>query len=260
MIIYIRAFWEELKMGLEKSWNYKMNFFSEIGTIIILYVLLIFMDSGTGLSYIYPSGNADSKQLLLCGYMLYNFSMMGLITASNTISSEAMSGTLEHKYTSIIPMSVLQLAIFVQSFIIESIIAAVILVISRFFFHVSIPFSISSILIIIITSVGMYGAGLILGGIALKQKRIGRIVFILQIVFLFVSDTIINISDSIKAARFIPLTVGNNLLRGLAAYGEFNWNEFFILILECALWLAVGIIFFKIFERKAKREGKLGTY
>lgn len=259
-MIYLRAFIEELRIGFEESWNYRMNFISELITMLILYVSLLFMNSGSSLSSLYSGGESGSKELLLAGYMLWSFSIMAINTMSDTISCEATSGTLEHKYMSIVPLGVLNLAIFIQSFITESLIVAVILIISKIIFNISISFNIISIVIILLTLMGMYGIGLILGGIALKEKKIGRIVFILQILFLFVSDTITSISNTIKISKFIPLTLGNDLLREAITYGSINSNKFYTLILISLIWITLGIIVFKIFEKKVKKDGSLGYY
>lgn len=259
-MIYLRAFIEELRINLEQSWNYRANFISEVITMLILYVSLLFMNSGTSLSYIYSGGKSESKQLLLAGYMLWTFSIMAINTMSDTISCEATTGTLEHKYMSIVPIGILNLAVFIESFISETLIVAIILIVSKVAFNISISFNITSIIIIIITLMGMYGIGMILGGIALKEKKIGKIVFILQIIFLFISDTITHISDSIKISKLIPLTLGNDILRESITYGSITLSKLYMLILTSLSWIIIGIIIFKIFEKKAKKEGVLGCY
>lgn len=259
-MIYVKAFLEEIRIGLETAWNYRMSFVSEIVTILILYLCLLFWNSGTSLALSYPGGNAGSKELLLAGYMLWNFSIMAINTMSDTISAEATSGTLEHKYMSIIPMSILNLAIFVRSFIIECIIVGIILIVAKFMFNISIAFNILSICIIIITSIGMYGIGMILGGIALKEKRIGKVIFILQILFLFMSDTITNVSNNIQISKILPLTLGNDLLRESISFGSVTLSKLYFLILISLLWIVIGTFIYKVFERKSKKEGLLGTY
>lgn len=259
-MIYLRGFIEELRIGFEEAWNYRMNFISEVITMLVLYFSLIFMNSGTSLSLIYSSGEVGSKELLLVGYMLWSFSIMSINTMSDTISCESTAGTLEHKYMSIIPMGVLNLAIFVQSFVMESLIISVILIASKIVFNISISFNIMSIIIMLITLVGMYGIGMILGGIALKEKKIGKIVFILQIIFLFISDTITHISDTIKISKLIPLTLGNDLIRESITYGNISLNKLYTLILISLAWVIIGIIIFKVFEKKAKKDGVLGYY
>lgn len=259
-MVYLRGFIEELRIGFEEAWNYKMNFISEVITMLVLYISLLFMNSGSSLELFYSGGESGSKELLLAGYMLWSFSIMCINTMSDTISCEATSGTLEHKYMSIIPIGVLNLAIFVQSFITESLIVAIILSISKIIFGISISFNIMSIIIILVTLVGMYGIGMILGGIALKEKKIGKIIFILQIVFLFISDTITNVSNTIEVSKLIPLTLGNDLLRESITYGNISLNKLYALILISFVWIIIGTITFKVFEKKAKKDGLLGLY
>lgn len=259
-MIYFRAFVEELRIGLEESWNYRTNFISELVTMLILYLSLLFMDSGTSLAESYTISDVGSKELLLAGYMLWSFSIMSINIMSDTISCESSTGTLEHKYMSIIPIFVLNLAIFAQAFITESLIVSIILIVSKLFFNISINFNLYSILIILITSLGMYGIGMILGGLALKVKKIGKVVFILQVLFLFIGDTITNISNTIQISKILPLTLGNELLRDSIALGSIDLKKLLILIICSLIWIIIGIIVFKLFEKNCKKEGGLGYY
>jgi len=259
-MIYFRAFWEEIKLGLEESWNYRMSFLSEIATIIILYGSFLFLDSGSSLAELYPSNDVDNKALLLAGYMLWTFSIMAINTVSNTINYEAISGTLEHKFMSIIPIGLLNFADFVQAFIIQSLIVGILLVITKILYNITISFNLISVLVVLITCLGMYGIGLIFGGVALKEKRIGKIVYIVQILLLFVSDTITNISSNIPIMKALPLTLGNDLLRENITLGTISLNKLYALFLSSFVWILVGVIVFKIFEKKTKREGILATY
>lgn len=259
-MIYLRGFMEELRIGFEEAWNYRMNFFSEVINMLLLYFSLIVMNSGSSLKSIYSNGKAGSRELMLIGYILWNFSNMAMNTMSSTVVCEATSGTLEHKYMSIIPIEVLNVATFVQSFILEVLIIAIILIISKVFLDVSIAFNITSIIILLITLIGMYGIGLILGGIALKEKKIGKIVFFLQIFFLFSCDTVAKTSNKVVIKKLIPLTLGNDLVRESITYGNISLSKLCILILTSLIWLTIGIMVFKIFENKAKRDGKLGYY
>ena len=259
-MIYLRGFIEELRIGLEETWNYRMNFISEIITMVVLYISLIFMNSGNSLTKLYSTSDISNRELILIGYMLWSFSIMAINTISDTIACESTAGTLEHKYMSIIPIEILNIAIFIQSFIIEALIVGVILIISKVFLGISISFNLISIGVILITLIGMYGMGMILGGVALKEKKIGKIVFIIQVIFLFVSDTITDISSNILISKIIPLTLGNDLLREAIIYGNVSLNKLLFLILISILWVSVGIIIFKIFEKKAKKDGILGYY
>lgn len=259
-MIYLKAFIEEFRLKLEESWNYKTNFISEVITMLILYLSLLFMNSGTSLSYAYTTSAVNSKSLLLAGYMLWSFSIMSISIVNDTISYESTTGTLEHKFISIVPIFVLNSAIFAKAFLTESIVVIILLIVSKIFFGITITFNLYSIFIILITSLGMYGIGMILGGLALKVKKIGKIVFILQVLFLFIGDTITNISNTIYISKILPLTLGNELLRYSLVLGNINFNKLLILVLCSITWIFIGIVIFKFFEKTCKKEGSLGYY
>ncbi|MGH4138759.1 hypothetical protein [Clostridium sp.] len=86
---------------------------------------------------------------------------------------------MEQKLTSIIPFYVLMIGKLIFYMLMELIELAIILTISVLIFHVGISINFKAILLI--TIAGMYGMGLIFGGLTLKFKNIGRIMYIIQI-------------------------------------------------------------------------------
>lgn len=250
---------EELKLDFKISWSYKTNFFSEMVTIFILYASLFMFDSGNSLGnyYLQPE---NSKNLLLVGYVLWGFSIMGISTVSANITNELTTGTLEQKMMTNIPIYILLIGQMLPAFIIQAGEISVIVILSNIFFNTNISFNFTSICILIITIIGMYGIGLIFGGISLVKKKIGKVIYIFQILLLFISNTISYISDTILINKILPLTIGNDLIRKSILGMHINMNEYAILILVSLGWLLLGIFIFRYFENKSKIDGVLNYY
>ena len=75
---------------------------------------------------------------------------------------------------------------------------------------------------ILLESLGMYGIGLIVAGIAIYFKRTGTIVFLIQTALLFVTDTVPTSDAILKITHYIPLTRCNEILRQIAVGGEYT--------------------------------------
>ena len=94
-----------------------------------LYIVLLYMNTGTSLGNYYASPK-NSKSLLLIGYILWSFSILAINLVSSNIDAEATRGTLEQKLTSIIPLYVLMIGKLIFCMLMELIELAIILTIS----------------------------------------------------------------------------------------------------------------------------------
>lgn len=102
--------------------------------------------------------------------------------------------------------------------------------------------------------------GLILGSIALNEKKIGNILFLIQIFLLFVSDTLTKNDFLSHINKFIPLTNGINIARKSAAISSITIQEWLLLIIISILWLVIGYIIFTLTSTYVKRKGVLSDY
>lgn len=256
---YFNAFIEEIKLSLEIYWSYKVNLIFETFYIGLLYLGLLYFDSGQRLSLHY--GNIHNyKSLLLIGYVFWSFSIAALSVSSSCISSESMRGTLEQKFMSIVPMYVLIAGEFLANILVQLIEISIIVLISHFILGVKFYFEFSIIIILLITLTGMYGIGLTIAGISIREKKINGLVFIIQTMLLFVSDVITSTDSKFVVNKFIPLTLGNDLARKSISKIDILFLDWMQLIFVSFIWLAVGIFVFNYFLKVSKKEGLLGLH
>lgn len=116
------------------------------------------------------------------------------------------------------------------------------------------------IISLIFTIIGMFGIGLVLGSIAINEKKIGNILFLIQIFLLFVSDTLTKNDFLSHINKVIPLTNGINIARKSAAISSITVHEWLSLIIISILWLIIGYIIFTLATTYVKRKGVLSDY
>ncbi|WP_041605685.1 ABC transporter permease [Halothermothrix orenii] len=248
----------EIIRYLQETFSYRVGIISDIIVLSILYLSLIFLNTGTKLGLYYQTG--DSPSLLLLGYIFWSYSISAISRISSEIRTEQVKGTLQQKFMAIIPFNFILIGTILSNLMINSIVAIAIIIISKIIAGVNIIFTWPSFIALLITLAGMYGIALIFGAITLRVKKIGQLVFITQVILLFISDTMTKTYISESLGKIIPLSAGIDLAR--KAVGGLNVNiiDWSILITVSTLWLVVGIYAFKKSQKYVKKHGLLNTY
>lgn len=248
----------EIVRDLQETFSYKVGILSDIIVLSILYLSLIFLNTGTKLGLYYQNG--DSPSLLLLGYIFWSYSISAISRLSSEIRAEQVKGTLQQKFMAVIPFNLILIGSILSNLLINSIVAITIIIISKVIAGVNIIFNWQALIALLITLTGMYGVALIFGAITLRVKKIGQLVFITQIIFLFISDTMTKTSISEGIGKILPLTAGIDLARravGGLNIGAIDWS---VLIAVSIFWLIIGVYVFNNSQRYVKKHGLLNTY
>ncbi len=127
-------------------------------------------------------------------------------------------------------------------------------------------------LVLGMTLVGLYGVGFILGGLSLMFKRIGQVATLLKILLLLIVFYEYEGSSLLveRLLRFVPLYPGTSMLKRLMVPDKdgvvvaltelIGSGELLILIINSAIWFAIGVGIFKLCENVSRDRGGLGTY
>lgn len=253
----LRSLVWDMKMKILSTWRYKFSVISDIVVFSLLMIFFLTSRTGTSLSEKYMG--ADYRTLLLVGYIAWTLSISAISSVGNEISSELSKGTFYRKMHSKYPLVILYLGDLIASFVTQIVVIAGLLIIAKVFWNVSISFSFTIVIALIINLLGMYGIGLIVGGLSVLYKRIGAIVLLIQLGMLFITDTI-PISQSLLAVtKVIPLTSCNEVIRTCLS-NNVDTYSFVMLLLSSAIWIIIGGIVFYMSIRKAKRRGNLLYY
>ena len=148
---------------------------------------------------------------------------------------------------------------YVSSVLLETITIVIVVIISKFVWGIEFSFHPAFLVPILLESLGMYGIGLIVAGIAIYFKRTGTIVFLIQTALLFVTDTVPTSDAILKITHYIPLTRCNEILRQIAVGGEYT-GMLPGLCIVALVWLVIGSVFFDVMLKQAKKRGNLLFY
>ncbi|MBS4535676.1 ABC transporter permease [Clostridium sp. D2Q-14] len=256
---YFKIILAEIKMNMRNSFSYKTGIVSEIVVILILYIGLIFFESGNSLSYYYP-GIDSSTSLLLVGYIFWSFSSTAVNIVSSNISKEASQGTLEVKYMCIVPIYILMIGNFISSIIIELVEVAILILVSVIIFDIPLYISANTIVALMLTLIGMYGIGVCFGGVTFKEKQIGKFIYIFQIALLVFSD-VLSVNKALGTLRyFIPLNLGVDIARSSISGLSIPYYKWLYLGISSIGWIVLSFLIFRYFEKKSKINGVLGHY
>ncbi len=258
-MLYLRVIFAEIKREIKEALTYRVGILSDIAVFSVLILSLLFFRTGSSLEDYY-GGAADAKSLLLVGYLFWVFSIYAINSTSSEIHHEALRGTLEQKFMAVVPIGLLFLGKMLSGLLISTVIIASVTVLVLLLTDITLKITGLSLVLLGINLVGMYGLGLIFGSIALKVKKIGRLTFILQILLMFLTDTLTKTSFSDGLGKVIPLTNGINLARQSVSGLLVAKTDLIFFIVDSLIWLLLGVFIFSYAEKKVRREGALNFY
>ena len=247
----------ECVMDLKRTVRYKVGIISD--TIIFTILLLVFLFSDTGSSFQNEFNTKDYKPLLMLGYIAWSLASIAISVVTYQISSEVQRGTFYMKLNSGYPLQLIYLGDFLSAGITQTGIVIFYSLICWVLFQVSYGISIQIVFSLIVGSIGMYGIGLIIAGMCLAFKKVNSFMFLIQLMLLFVTDTVPTSDGITSITNIIPLTLCNKVIRK-CFLSACSHNEFVMLCISSALFLAVGWIIFQCFFCYAKRKGILLMY
>lgn len=257
MIGMLRALAWDIKMQILSAWRYKFSVISDI--VVFSLLMIFFLTSRTGTSFSEKYMVSDYKALLLAGHIAWTLSISAISSVGNEVSSELSKGTFYRKMHSKYPLAVLYLGDLIASFVIQIFVIVCLLIIAKVFWNVSITFSFTIIIALIINLLGMYGIGLIVGGLSVRYKRIGAIVLLIQLGMLFITDTIPTSSSLLAVTKVIPLTACNEVIRTCLS-NHTDAQSLVMLLLTSIIWIFIGTAVFYISINRAKKIGNLLYY
>jgi ABC-2 type transport system permease protein len=197
--------------------------------------------------------------MLLFGYVAWTLATAALSSSVDSISTELKKGTFYRKLQSRCSIIVLLFAELVASVLIELIVIAVLLVISRAIFGVHLTVTAAGVVSILISTVGMFGIGLIMGGLTILFKRIGAVTLLLELGLLLATDTIPTNTTVLLFTRIVPLTSCNAVIKN-SLVGASCAEDLLFLTASSALWVLFGSFVLKRCIRSARKKGNLLFY
>ncbi len=248
--------------------------FESVSGLIMMYILFMgffFASQGFGGSPS-PDGGADSTGMAhrTVGFILWLFALSAVGHFGNAIRDDSHIGILEQIAMSPTGMVVDMCGRALGKTLLDCVTVGLVLASILLTTNVSLSFSFFPVIFILfLTLLGLYGLGFFFGGLSLIYKRLGAITIIVRFAFLILTGAITSLSNFPPflqlIAQTLPMTQGLAILRLLMVedrsfFSVVQGGNFSILILNSAIYLTIGIVSFKYFEKKAREKGLLGVY
>ncbi len=238
--------------------RYLFNTLSGLFTMYLVFCLLFFGAQALGGA----ADMGDTLEGLVVGYFVWMLAIMAYSDLSWHLLNEAQVGTLEQMYLTPVGFHWVNAAYLVSNLMIQLVLLGGVLFLMIVTSGQQLVIDVFSMLpLLLLTVTGAYGAGFMMGGLALIYKRIQASFQILQ--FVFVAFLTVPLARY-PLARFLPLAMGNSLLRRIMVDGqslfELSGADVGIAFLTGMAYLVGGIVVFRHCEKVARRDGLLGQY
>lgn len=255
---FARRFWTMIR--------YPVDYFTGVISLYLLFIGLFYGVAG----HFDAAAPGLSRTLdgLVLGTCMWFFAISVMNQVRVILEMEAVTGTLEQLFLS--PVRFITI-LMIRSFsgFVYSVIAVVILLVlimattGRWLSFPLVP----TLAVFVLCALGIHGLALVMGGLSLVFKRLGQLNMIVQFGFIFLAyPPVENLAPAWqKVAYSFPLARGMTILRGLVVDGWSASDPLFAmnllsLILNSAVYFALGWAAYFFCERIAKEYGLLGHY
>lgn len=239
-------------------WTMKRYLFNTLAMVVVMY--LIFLGLFAGLrTFAGDAASGASLDSMVVGYVLWMSAMFALSGTSGIVLQESQQGTLEQLYLS--PMGTERIFLAkamigtVFNFVILTIMLYLVMLTTGRWHSVNLPLFYGMLLL---TLLSLQGIGFMMGGIGLTHKRIGAVNQILS--FGLIGLMMLPVYPFTPWA-LLPFVAGAYTINSQIVTDATFPAWWYLLIAGNSLfYLLIGIVVFRVFERRARKLGKLGQY
>lgn len=237
-----------------------------------LNVLFLFM----GLFYGFPRENPTEASILklIVGMMIWYYGVHAIDLIAIIIEEEALEGTLEQIFMTKSSFIMVLMYRIIAQLIFDTIKGVFIFGACLIIFKIPISFIVNIhwggvLSIFFLTLIGLYGLGYMVAGVSLIYKRATAVAGACSNLLLFFTGITIEVERLPIIFRYIakglPLHWGISVIDDIVVnkvgfIGVIKSNNMHMLLLTIFIWIFVGIVSFKLFQRRAKRLGVLNQY
>lgn len=261
----MKEFYNVLKMEAiletKAAFRYRVGLISDFLIFFTVYMAAVYLGSGEGFLSAYNATGVDGRILILIGVLFWQLNVTALGFSSALIRNSYTTGTLELKIQSKVSPIFLIFTNVMISLLTSLAILGIVLIISYFQLDLSgndILKILPSFVVVIPSVIGMFGVGLTLGGITLKEKNIGQFIMIFQGVLLFVSNSVAPSSN--KIINILPFPLGTDIARLIYLNKPVPLITVSNYLLVNSGWLILGVLIFNFMLRSERIKGSFDTY
>ncbi len=213
------------------------------------------------------AGTSEYVGYLVIGttfWMWFNWMLWGLGTAFRT---EQLRGTLESNWLAPLPKVYMALGSFLGEAALGLIVVVMSTVSATLVYRINLAGNLGLFaLVVLCSTVSVYGFGLIFASLVLAAKESNSFVFLargLMTILCGVSYPVSVLPASMQAvSEYIPMTHSIRAVREVVAGGSLQsiTREIVFLLVSGAALLALGLLTFEIVQRRMLNAGSLGRY
>lgn len=232
-----------------------------VSMVLTFYAIFVFML--LGVRFVGDPSVADENvRYLLVANGFWFLLMLGVQSLGWELSNEALRGTLEQLYMSTVPTWLILLFRMAASFLVNLLILSVLTVLSMVTAGVWLDIDVLALAVILPgTMLGVSGLGFVVAGLTIVYKQVNAMLQLVQFVLMGIAFAPLSLSPLLELA---PAAKGIDMVRKVMAEGlplaSFSAADWGSLLLNGAVYFLLGLIAFKLLERRAMRRGLLGHY
>ena len=248
--------------GVQIMWTYK---FSLVGDVLGLFIIFL------GINFFIGQGEFDQDSLAftLLGFCLWTYAAFAIGNMTYALREEQQQGTLEQMCMGNSSFAGLLFGRTLATFIWNTLIILVGGGTIALLFRLDLSLNWQVVPVFILTLLGLYGLGFLMGGATLLFKSVLSFSNLLQNVLLFINGAIVPVTLfpewMTRLSRTLPTTLSIEAVRLVTIEGgslQTAWHIGILpsLVLHSTIWFGVGLLLFFVAEREARRRGLLGQY
>ena len=252
----------EMRKGFLILWNYRFNSISELVVLMIGFI---------GIGFFRGDGQLEPALLapMLLGYVMWFYAQVFISNMSYNLAEEAEAGTLEQMYMSPAPMGLILVGRVFAVLITASLQIFLVTALLMLLLNIRFPLYLAGLLVFLLTLFGLFGLSFFIAGLTLVFKHVSGVANLLINLLVLVNGTLLPVGKFppwlAAFATTLPTTQGIIVLRNVLLDGQSlaeAWSDgsLPLLVVNSALYCALGWFFLKWCERIAKRQGTLGQY
>lgn len=237
--------------------RYPVNLLSGLLTLYLFFAMVFF-----GGQAVAGEALADNLEGIIIGFLLWSMSLSAYSDLTRNVMREAQWGTLEQLYMSVYRFELVMLLKSIVNILLSFLTGAVILVLMMLTTQQMLVIDLVTIVpVIVLGLLSVVGIGFIFGGLAVIYKRVENA---FQIVTFGLVALVGAPVGSVPALGALPLSQSSYLLRQSMEDGvrlwEFPAADLGVLVAVAFAYLAGGVLFFRVAQRRARKLGVLGHY
>ncbi|WP_372479593.1 ABC transporter permease [Halomicrobium sp. HM KBTZ05] len=243
--------------SLTLSRRYLVNTVVGFVTLYVFFALIFF-----GGQFVAEDVISRSVESLVVGYLLFTMAVSAYADLTHDLTDEAQWGTLEQLsmspfgFTAVVTMkTVVNL---LGTFVTGVVLLLVMMVTTETWFSIA---PLSAVVLGVLTLIPVVGLGFVFGGAALVYKQIEKVFPLIQLSF---AGLIALPVQEYALLKLLPLSLGSDLLQRTTTAGLHVWElpafDLGLLVGQSGVYLAIGLLVFRVGTAKARKRGVLGHY